>query len=171
MEFLFEWESWRRQRRPPPDPINACLGYLAALLERDLRVAVERAGLHPGIGALHATRDDGNALVYDLMEGFRAGVSETILAAQIGRRALRPEMFVVRVERNEAGDPVANCRMELAARRALIQAHEGWLSRPIESRRTMKKITWRALFDEEAQALADLFLGEVDSFVPYEIDY
>lgn len=169
--FAFDWKVWRRLRRPPPDPVNACLGYLAALLERDIRVAIERAGLHPGIGILHVARDGSDALVYDLMEAFRCGVSETILTTLIGRKILAPDMFVTRVELDDRGVPEARCRIELAARRALIQGHESWLARPIESRRTKKKILWRALFEEEARALADVFLGEAEDFTPYEIDY
>lgn len=169
--FMFDWQAWRRERRPPPDPVNACLGFLAGLLARDIRVAVERAGLHPGIGVLHVARDGSDALVYDLMEAFRCGVSETILTTLIGRKILTPTMFVTRVELDDAGQPEARCRLEMAARRALIQGHESWLSRPIKSRRTGQKILWRALFEEEARALADLFLGQTDEFTPYEIDY
>lgn len=169
--FNFDWESWRRLRRPPPDPVNACLGYLAALLERDIRVAIERAGLHPGIGVLHTARDGGDALVYDLMEAFRCGVSETILTTLIGRKVLSPEMFATQAEFGEGGIYRIQCRMELAARRALIQGHESLLSHRIQSRRTGKKILWRALFEEEARALADVFLGEAEDFTPYEIDY
>jgi CRISP-associated protein Cas1 len=160
-----------RDRRPPPDPVNACLGFLYALLERDMRVAVGRAGLHPAIGALHEPSDEAAPLVYDLMEAFRASVSEAVLPVLIGRRALRPDMFVIREELGPDGRPERRCRIERDGRRALIQGHESWLARPIRSRRTGRSILWRALFEEEARALADLFLGESDRFVPYELDY
>ena len=160
-----------RERRPPPDPINACLGYLFALLERDIRVAVERAGLHPGMGAMHAPRDNGDALVYDLMEAFRASVSESILTTLCGRRAILPDMFVIADYIDEAGNHAPQCRMERAAKKALIQGHENWLSRTIQSKRTGKYILWRALFEEEARALSAVFAGEASSFVPYELDY
>lgn len=158
-----------RERRPPPDPVNAALGYLYALLERDIRVAIERAGLHPGMGALHIDRDGDGALVYDLMEAFRAPVSETILTTLIGRKALRAEMFTAGAGLPDGGR--AACRIELAGRRALIQGHESWLARPIRSRRSGKDVLWRALFDEEARALADLFTGQAQAFIPYEIDF
>jgi CRISPR-associated protein Cas1 len=160
-----------RERRPPPDPINACLGYLYALLERDIRVAVERAGLHPGMGALHVARDGGDALVYDLMEAFRAPVSEAILTTLCGRRAVRPDMFVITDIIDEAGAHAPCCRMEGVAKRALIQGHESWLARTIRSRRSGQSILWRALFEEEARALGALFAGEAGAFVPYELDY
>lgn len=169
--FAFSWKDWHRERRPPPDPVNACLGYLCALLERDVRVAVERAGLHPGMGALHVAREGADALVYDLMEGFRAALPEAILATMIARSQLRADMFVIRAECDEAGLVEHRCRMEIPARRALIQAYESWLARPIKSRRSGQSLIWRALLEEEARALADLFLGEAEDFIPYELDY
>ncbi len=169
-KFAFDWKAWHRDRRPPPDAVNACLGYLAALLERDVRVAVERAGLHPGMGALHVARDGNDALVYDLMEGFRAALPEAILTTMIARSQLRPDMFVLIDEQEPSGGIVRKCRIELAGRRALIQAWESKMARPIESRRTSQKVSWRALLEEEARAMADLFTGAADSFQPYLID-
>jgi CRISPR-associated protein Cas1 len=169
--FAFSWQDWHRNRRPPPDPVNACLGYLSALLERDIRVAVERAGLHPGMGALHSAREGADALIYDLMEGFRAALPEAILATMIARSQIRPDMFVIRAERDEMGQENRSCRMEIVARRALIQGYESWLSRPVKSRRSGQRLLWRALMEEEARAMADCLLGVAEAFSPYEIDY
>lgn len=160
-----------RKRRPPPDPINACLGYLYALLERDMRVAIERAGLHPGMGSLHVARAGNDALIYDLMEAFRAPVSESILTTMAGRRQIRPEHFTIVDFIDDSGTHRPSCRMEKSVRKALIEGHENWLGRTIVSRRTGKKILWRALFEEEARAIADLFGGKAEAFIPYELDH
>ena len=58
--------------RPARSPADACFNFMAYLLERDIRAAIDVAGLHPGFGCLHAAGDDREALVYDLMEPFRA---------------------------------------------------------------------------------------------------
>lgn len=157
-----------RRRRPPPDGVNAAVSYLSALLERDLRVAVERAGLHPGLGALHeASVTDDPALVFDLMEAFRTPVVEALTLWLASRRALTPEMFVATEGEGDAPDHV---RIEPGARKALIRGYEAWVGRPIQSRRTGKRILWRALFEEEAEALAGHFETGAD-FVPYRMDY
>ncbi len=169
--FQLSPRRWRRRRRPPPDALNACLGYLGALLERDIRVAIGRAGLHPGLGALHAARDGTDALVYDLMEAFRAAVPEAIITTMAARRHLLPEMFVSLKHEDGDGKVLKVCRIERAGQRALIQGYESWLHRPITSRRTGQRISWRALFEEEARALADIFTGEAESFTPFEIDF
>jgi len=167
--------DWRfdghRRRRPPPDAINACLSYASALLERDLRVAVARAGLHAGIGALHPARDDdGPALVFDLMEAFRSPVVEALVAALVARRALKPGMFLVTDWTDETGDTVRVCRIEPAARKALIRGYEAWVARPIQSHRTGREMLWRGLFEEEVQALAAWFEEDIP-FRPYRMDY
>lgn len=162
--FEREWGfRGERERQPPGDPVNACLGYLAALLERDVRVAIGRAGLHPGLGALHAERDGGDALVYDLMEAFRALVPETILPLAVARGWLKPEMFAMRAD--------GACRIEQVAKKALIRAHETRLNARVRSRRSGVSIRLRDLLLEEARALAALFLGEEPAFLPYERDH
>ena len=160
-----------RERRPPPDPVNACLGYLFALLERDIRVAIERAGLHPGMGSLHVARPGNEALIYDLMEAFRAPVSEAILTTMAGRRHIKPDQFTILDSIDDAGNHNPSCRMEKVVRKALIEGHESWLGRTIQSKRTGQKILWRALFEEEARALGAVFAGEAETFLPYEMDH
>lgn len=160
-----------RSRRPPADAANACIGFAAALLERDLRVALGRAGLHPGLGALHEIRDDGEpALAFDMMEAFRAPVVEALVAALAARKALTPDMFDVSVETGDDGRDTRVCRLEPAARKALIRGYEAWVGRPIKSPRSGDAMLWRGLFEEEAAALAAWFEDRA-RFVPYAMDY
>jgi CRISP-associated protein Cas1 len=160
-----------RERYPPPCPVNACLGYLLALLGRDVKVALERAGLHPGIGALHVAGNHRDALVYDMMEAFRVQASEGLIMTLIGRNIIRPDMFAVSAVIEGDGREVRTCRMELVARRALIQGYESLTNQLFASRRTGKKILWRALLEEEARALCDVFMGEAETFAPFEMGY
>ncbi len=44
------WAPAERSRRPARDAPNALLNYLTAMLQRDIELAVRRAGLHPGLG-------------------------------------------------------------------------------------------------------------------------
>ncbi|WYK04404.1 CRISPR-associated endonuclease Cas1 [Cereibacter sphaeroides f. sp. denitrificans] len=82
-----------RRQRPAHDPLNAAINYLTALLSRDTRAAVLAAGLHPGFGFLHRPRDRAEPCVYDLMEPFRAPLSEGLAAHLFNARRLRPDMF------------------------------------------------------------------------------
>jgi CRISPR-associated protein Cas1 len=48
-----------RQRRPPPDPVNAMLSFGYTLLAHEAVAALSTAGLDPAVGFLHLSRWDG----------------------------------------------------------------------------------------------------------------
>ena len=85
-----------REREKPADGVNVLLNVTAHLLARDVTVALERAGLHPGFGALHGTADGSDGAVYDLMEEFRAPLAESTVAQALNRRVVTPAHFVPR---------------------------------------------------------------------------
>src|SRR5439155_14014551 len=61
-------ESFRTGNRyGATDPTNALLNYGYALLEAETRIACHNAGIHPGLGIMHADRDGRASFVYDLM--------------------------------------------------------------------------------------------------------
>ena len=60
-------------------PVQAILNYAYALLESQVRQALEALGLDLACGVLHADVLHRDSLVYDLMEGYRAGVDHLVL--------------------------------------------------------------------------------------------
>ena len=87
--FPFE----RRTRRPPHNPVNACLSYIATLLYGELQSASYAAGLDPGLGCLHATEDGRWALPLDLMEPFRPVLVESLTLRLFAWRVLQADHF------------------------------------------------------------------------------
>jgi len=66
-----EFDANGRKRRPPPDPINACLSLAYSMLTHECVAALRLAGLEPSIGGFHVSRPGRPALALDLMEPFR----------------------------------------------------------------------------------------------------
>ena len=60
-----------RARRPPPDPVNALLSFVNALLVKDLTVALTTVGFDAYTGLYHRPRYSRPALALDLAEEFR----------------------------------------------------------------------------------------------------
>ena len=87
----FAWTG--RTRRPPKDPLNACLSFLYTLLAGRVEDAVRSAGLLPGAGALHEPGPGRAALVFDLVEEFRAPLVDRLVLRLVNRRQLAPEDF------------------------------------------------------------------------------
>jgi CRISPR-associated protein Cas1 len=63
--------GWTRQRRPPPDGLNALLSYGYAVLQSRVHSAVGTVGMDPHIGFLHQIGRPRPAFVLDMMEEFR----------------------------------------------------------------------------------------------------
>lgn len=151
----------KRRRREGLDPLNAVLDLLSSLLARDMTVAIERAGLEPGFGVLHASEDGVEALAFDLMEAFRAPIVEACAFASLGRKAIGVEDF----ERWGT-----TWRLTRAGHAATIRAYEAWVQRPIRSPRTETSLLWRGLMEEEARAFGEACMHN-KPFAPYLMDF
>lgn len=73
-EFPFD----RRSTRPPLNPVNAVLSYIATLVYGEILSACQSRGLDPAPGCLHVTTDDRFSLPLDLMEPFRPALIEPL---------------------------------------------------------------------------------------------
>jgi len=148
-----------RRSRPAADPLNAAINWLTGLLERDMLAAVQASGLHPGFGFLHAPRDGAWALVWDLMEPFRAPLTEGLAAFLFNARRLRPEMFVTE------GKTV---RIDPAGRRALVAGYESALGRVVNAPGRAVRLAWRPMMRHQALSLAAAVrTGDAARFTPY----
>ena len=81
-----------RSRRPPRDPVNACLSFGYALLASMVETEVLRCGLDPLVGFFHQPLHGRPSLVLDLMEEFRPLVDSLVLRL-VNRRQLGPLDF------------------------------------------------------------------------------
>lgn len=156
------WKLRHRRRRPPPDPVNLAISYLATMLTRDIAALVMRRGLHPGFGVLHETQDARHALALDLIEVFRAPLVEGLAVYLFNNRILKEGMFQHRDD--------GSAHVWAGGIKAMIRGYEAWLDRAITSPRDGKEVAWRRLIDQEIVAYARHVQGE-DSYQPYLMDY
>ncbi|MFH1060654.1 MAG: group II intron reverse transcriptase/maturase [Pseudomonadota bacterium] len=156
------WEFVGRNRRPPRDPINAVISLAAAILYRDILRLLTRHGLHPGFGALHGSLDGHQGTASDLVEEFRAPLSEGLAVYLANNRMLRAEMF--------DHDPEGGCLANGEGRRVVVGGYEAWLDRPVRSPRTGEKVKWRGLLEEQVLAYRRHALGQ-ETYRPYLMDY
>ncbi|MFZ4504635.1 MAG: CRISPR-associated endonuclease Cas1 [Methylovulum sp.] len=81
-----------RQRRPPPDPVNACLSLGYTLLHFDAVTACHVSGLDPFIGFFHEPAFGRESLACDFIEIARAKVDKLVWDL-FRERKLRNENF------------------------------------------------------------------------------
>lgn len=73
-----EFSFLKRNRQPPRDPFNSLLSFAYTLLMYDLYTAVVNKGLNPYASFLHSIRSGHPALCSDLMEEWRAVLSDSL---------------------------------------------------------------------------------------------
>ena len=89
-EFSFRGRS----RRPPTDAFNSMLSLGYSMLYRNVIGAIERHGLSPYFGFLHADRENHASLASDLMEEWRAVIVDDTVMSLVNDGDLVPAMFV-----------------------------------------------------------------------------
>ncbi len=82
-----------RNRRPPRDPVNACLSLGYTLLHTEAVRACHQAGLDPLLGFFHDPAYGRESLACDLIEPLRARLDAWV-GELFRSRALRKENFV-----------------------------------------------------------------------------
>ena len=87
-----------RTRRPPLDCCNALMSYGYTILTGDFVQALEATGLDPQAGILHGDRPGKPALALDLMEPFRASITDQLVLRLINLKMLRENMFERRAD-------------------------------------------------------------------------
>jgi CRISPR-associated protein Cas1 len=84
----------RRDYYPPPDPFNALLSFAYSLVLKDVRAAVQMAGLDPYLGFFHEASRGRPSLALDLMEEWRPLLADALVLEMVNRGALLPDEFV-----------------------------------------------------------------------------
>lgn len=107
-----------RNKRPPPDPVNACLSLGYTLLHYDAVRACHIVGLDSMLGFYHDISFGRESLACDLMEPLRPSMDRWVWQ-MFKERQLRPEHF---------SDDNGRCQMNKAGRQcfyAFYESHAG----------------------------------------------
>jgi CRISPR-associated protein Cas1 len=125
-----------RRRRPPPDPVNACLSLGYTLLHSQAVQACWGAGLDPMVGFLHAPAHGRASLACDLVEPWRTHIDSWVWQ-QFRNRELRAEHF--------GRDGAGACLMGKAARAHFYAAMAPLQERCAVALRRHARVAARAL--------------------------
>jgi len=145
------WRAPRRQRRPPPEPMNALqsLGY--TLLTQNLMAACEVVGLDPYDGFFHADKYGRPALALDLVEEFRSVIVDSVLLTVANKGILGVDDF-----------DQAEGRASLTPRglRVFLQQYSHRLNTRVQHPAAGRALTYQQCFEVQARALAKAIGGE-----------
>jgi len=147
-----EFDVNGRQRRPPPDPINACISLAYSVLTHECVAALRLARLEPSIGAYHVSRPGRPALALDLMEPFRPIIADSIAVAAFNRGELTEGHF----QRTAAG-----CALTDAGRKAFFNAYGRRMDVEVTHPVFEYRLSYRRMLVLHARLIAAWLLGEV----------
>ena len=123
---------------------------------------MRRAGLHPGFGLLHVAQNYADACVYDLIEEFRAPLTEGPAIYLFNVGTLKPDDFKTT---NTEGT-----RIVAAKRGAVIRMFRRTLAQEFTNPFTERKTTWGGMMLYQARSLAKSVQEDVP-YQPYIMDY
>jgi CRISP-associated protein Cas1 len=147
-----EFDVNGRQRRPPPDPINAVLSFAYTMLTHECVSALRLARLEPSVGAFHTSRPGRPALALDLMEPFRPLIADSVTISCFNRGELTEGHFL----RTAAG-----CALTDAGRRAFFGAWGRRMDTEVTHSVFGYRLSYRRMLMLHARMIAAWMLGEV----------
>lgn len=149
-----EFDRNGRQRRPPPDPVNATLSMAYTMLAHECVSALRLARLEPTIGAFHTCRPGRPALALDLMEPFRPLIADSVTLRLFNRGELDAGHFL----RTPSG-----CVLSEHGRRAFFDAWGRRLETEVTHPVFGYRLSYRRMLMLHARMIAAWLLGEIAS--------
>lgn len=151
--FPFE----RRSRRPPHNPVNACISFASTLLYQEMAANLHAHGLDPALGLLHTTENGRWSLALDLIEPFRPVIGEALTLDVFTHQILNATHF-----EPQAGGIYLN----EAGRRKFLLQYERRMDREFMSETVGHRTTLRRQLEAQAIQLKSA-LDQPEKFEPF----
>jgi len=151
--FRFDFQG--RNRRPPPDPVNALLSFAYSLLVRAWTVTLTAVGFDAYRGFYHQPRYGRPALSLDLMEPFRPLIADSTVLQAINNREIRPTDFIA---------AAGSVNLTSDGRKRFIAAFERRLDQEVTHPLFGYKLSYRRLLELQARLLGRYVMGELDDY-------
>lgn len=153
-QLATEFDANGRQRRPPPDPINACISLGYSMLTHECTAALRTARLEPSIGAFHVSRPGRPALALDLMEPFRPLIADSIAVSAFNKKELVEGHFF----RSAAG-----CMLTDSGRKAFFNAYGRRMDTTVTHPVFEYRLSYRRMIILHARMITAWLLGEIST--------
>jgi CRISP-associated protein Cas1 len=158
---LFDARRWgfsRRAYHPPPDPVNAMLGFAYTMLLNDITAAVYQIGLDPMIGLFHAIDYGRPSLSLDLEEEFRPGIADAMVLVLLREHVLTPGDF-----QHTGEGPIL---MTDSARRFFIARYQEHMAMSVRYPAWDQELTYRQCIKRQAEHMARCIQGRDEVYRP-----
>ena len=156
--FTFSFEG--RNKRPPPDPVNALLSFAYSLLAKDCFSACLTVGLDPYLGFYHQTKYGRPALALDLMEEFRPIIADSVVITLINNKMVSDKDFLS----NKGA-----CYLTESGRRAFFEAYERRRNDMVTHPVFGYEMSYSRVLETQARLLARIITSEVPEYIGFKV--
>lgn len=165
-----------RNRRPPRDPVNACLSFGYALVGTLIDGDVAAAGLDPLLGALHQPAYGRPSLALDILEEFRPVLVDALVLRLINRRQLVPADFAPPSEAlghdqllAQAGDLDGAVYLAPTGRKVFLAEFLRRLRETAYYATGRGRYSYREILRHQVYHMARVIKAEDDGYQPFEM--
>jgi CRISPR-associated protein Cas1 len=153
--LVAEFSVLGRNRRPPPDPLNALLSFCYSMLSKDLVATTLGVGFDPYLGIYHRSRYGRPALALDLAEEFRPLIADSVVLGLLNNGEITASDFLRRA---------GAVSLTKDGRRKVLRAYERRLDTEIRHPVFGYTISYRRVLDVQARLLAAVLVGEIPTY-------
>lgn len=133
-----------RERRPPPDPVNALLSFGYVLVGNELQSLLDGIGFDPYVGFFHQIEYGRPSLALDLVEEFRAPLVDRFTLRLVNLNQLEQRHFL--------SHPTKGTFLNEEGKKIFFRAYEAFLNEKFETGGESR--SFRQVFQRQAERLA-----------------
>jgi CRISPR-associated protein Cas1 len=156
-DIATEFSQLGRNRRPPPDPLNALLSFCYSMLTKDLVAITLGVGLDPYLGVYHRSRYGRPSLALDLAEEFRPLIADSVVIGLLNNGEITASDFIRRA---------GAVSLTPEGRRTVLRAYERRMDAQVTHPVFGYRISYRRVLDVQARLLAAVMVGEIPTYTP-----
>lgn len=135
-----EFSFYKREYNPPPDPVNALISFVYALLYSTLFTEIASTFLNPFISYLHEPGSNRLSLIWDLSEIFKPIICDKLVFKLINGKSIKPDMFDY---------TNGKCLLNKTGSLKVVTAFNNKMKTTIFNRETQKQQSYRSIIRYE----------------------
>jgi CRISP-associated protein Cas1 len=139
-----------RERRPPPDPVNALLSFGYVLVGNELQSLLDGIGFDPYAGFFHQIDYGRPSLALDLVEEFRAPLVDRFTLRLVNLKQVEQRHFLAH--------PTKGTLLNEEGKKIYFRAYESFLNEKVETEG--EGLSFRQIFRRQAERLARAIQSE-----------
>jgi len=158
--LLGDFDFSKRQKHPPPDPVNALLSLSYTMVFNEILSLLDGLGFDPYIGFFHSPDYGRASLASDLLEEFRAPIADRLVLHLINNRILKKNDFYTNLK-------IGGIYLKRDPLKRYFVEYESMLNHEFVHPCTKENTTFRKCFRIQAEAIASSIKNDTP-YIPFQ---